>query len=173
MTNWLQIMRRFRKDDEGSSTIEFIIVATTFLTGFFWVFESGLILTKKVMLERALDMTVRDLRLHSSPLYTHDYIKTKICERALVLDDCENNLLLELEVVDLSIGFTPNYTCVDKENDIVPVTTWEPGQRNEIVYMRACVVVFPMLTGAMALFKDSETTGVPLVADTAFVNEPG
>jgi hypothetical protein len=173
MTNLLQLMRRFRKDEGGSSTVEFIIVAATFLTGFFWVFESGLILTKKVMLERALDMTVRELRLHSSPLFTHDYIKTRICQEALLLDDCENNLLLELEVLDLSAGFSSSFSCVDKENDITPVTTWQPGQRNEIVYMRACVVVFPILTGAMSLFKDGATKGVPLVADTAFVNEPG
>ncbi len=173
MTNLLQLMRRFRKDEGGSSTVEFIIVAATFLTGFFWVFEAGLILTKQVMLERALDMTVRELRLHSSPLFTHDYIKTRICQEAMLLDDCENNLLLELEVLDLSAGFSSPFSCVDKENDITPVTTWQPGQRNEIVYMRACVVVYPILTGTMSLFKDGGTKGVPLVADTAFVNEPG
>lgn len=173
MTNLLKLMRRFRTDERGTSTLEFILVATTFLTGFFWVFEAGLILTKKVMLERALDMTVRELRLHSSPTFTHDYIKARICKEALLLDDCEDNLLLELEVLDLSAGFTTPFSCVDKEKDITPVTTWEPGQRNEIVYMRACVIVYPMLTGAMALFKDASEKGVPLVADTAFVNEPG
>lgn len=173
MKNWLQCLRRFRTDERGSSTLEFVIVATTFLTGFFWIFETGLTLTKQVMLERALDMTVRDLRLHSSPLYTHDYIKQKVCERALMLDDCNNNLLLELEVLDLAEGFSAPTACVDKENDITPVTVWQPGQRNEIVYMRACIVIFPMLTGSLALFKDSGESGIPLYADTAFVNEPG
>jgi len=173
MKNIMRFIFRFGKDDRGSSTVEFIIVASTFLTGFFWVFDAGLMMTKKVMLERALDITVRELRLHSSPAYTNDYIKEKICDRALLLNDCSHSLLLELEVVDLDAGVTSPVACIDKEHDITPVTTWEPGQRNEVIYMRACVVVFPMLTGAMSLFKNSEVTGVPLVADTAFVNEPG
>jgi len=173
MKMFMHMLRRFRSDEGGYSTVEFIIVASTFLTGFFWVFETGLVLTKKVMLERALDMTVRELRLHSSPLYTHDYVKTKICERAFMLDDCSTNLLLELEVLDLEAGFSAPISCVDKENDITPVTTWEPGQRNEVIYMRACIVVYPMITGSMALFKDRAETGLPLYADTAFVNEPG
>lgn len=169
----MQILRRFRSDEGGYSTVEFIIVATTFMTGFFWVFETGLTLTKKVMLERALDMTVRELRLHSSPLFTHEYVKGKICERAFMLDDCSNNLLLELEVLDLEAGFDTSVSCVDKENDITPVTMWEPGQRNEIIYMRACIVIFPMMNGSMAFFKGAAESGVPLYADTAFVNEPG
>ena len=172
MKIFFQILRKFRSDEGGYSTIEFLIVAMTFLSGFFWVFETGFILTKKVMLERALDMTVRELRLFSSPAFTHDYIKTKICERALLLDDCEDNLLLELVVLDLDAGFSSSVSCVDKENDVTPVTTWRPGQRSEIVYMRACIVVFPMLNGGMAMFKDSATSGIPLFADTAFVNEP-
>ncbi len=172
MTNLLQRLRLFRKNEEGYSSLEFVLVASTFLTGFFWIFEMGLLLTKEIMLERAVDMTVRELRLFSSPLFTHDYIKQKICDRALLLDDCDSSLLLELEVLDLNVGFTTPIACVDKENDITPVTTWEPGQRNEIVYMRACVVVFPMLSQAFAMFDDTAVTGIELFADTAFVNEP-
>jgi len=172
MTNWLKKMRGFRTDENGSSSLEFVLVASVFLTGFFWVFETGLILTKKIMLERAVDMTVRELRLFSSPAFTHDYIKNKICDRALLLDDCSNNLLLELEVLDLAAGFSSPISCVDKENDVTPVTTWQPGQRNEIIYMRACIVIYPKLTQAFAMFKDTATSGFNLYADTAFVNEP-
>ena len=164
--------RQFRQNEDGYSTVEFLIVATTFLTGFFWVFETGLIMTKQMMLERAVDIVVRDLRLASSPAYTHDYIKEKICDEALVLKECSDNLLLELVEVDLDVGFDRTATCIDRANEVTPVTSWEPGQRSEVVYMRACVLVDPMMPQEVALFSGTTDTGIPLIADTAFVNEP-
>ena len=172
MKHLINILRRFRSDEGGYSTVEFVIVASTFLTGFFWIFETGLVLTKKIMLERAVDITVRELRLYSSPDHTHDYIKDKICEYALVLDDCSTNLLLELEVLDLNTGFSNSIACVDKEEDITPVTTWEVGQENEVIYMRACIIIYPILPTGLSMFLGTETSGLPLYSDTAFVNEP-
>ncbi len=172
MRNLFKKLVNFRKDERGYSTAEFVIVAVTFLSGFFWVFETGLIMTKQMMLERAVDMTVRDLRLNSNPLYTHDYIKDQICDYALVLSDCSENLLLELEVVDLAAGFSQTPKCIDKENEITPVTTWEPGQRSEVVYMRACVIIDPLMPNGIALFPGTSESGIPLFADSAFVNEP-
>lgn len=165
-------LRSFRADERGYSTAEFTIVATTFLTGFFWVFETGLIMTKQMMLERALDITVRELRLASSPTFTHDYIKTKICSLALVFRECDTNMLLEMETFEPSSGFTQDYKCYDKENEITPVTNWQPGLRSEIVYMRACIIIDPMMPNGIALFPGSSAAGVPLIASTAFVNEP-
>jgi hypothetical protein len=163
----------FRADERGYSTAEFVIVATTFLTAFFWVFETGYIMTKQMMLERALDIAVRDLRLKANPLYTHDYIRDKICDLALVFKDCSANLLLDMDVVDLNIGYSKTFSCYDKKNDILPVTSWVPGQRQEIIYVRACIIVDPLMPHGLALFKGASETGVPLIADTAFVNEPG
>ncbi len=163
---------RFRSDEGGYSTAEFTIVATTFLTGFFWVFETGFIMTKQMMLERALDITVRELRLSANPLFTHEYVKGKICETALVFKDCTTNLLLDMDVIDLSTGYSKEFSCYDKKNDIVPVTAWVPGQRQELVYVRACIIVDPLMPNGIALFPGTSETGVPLIADTAFVNEP-
>ncbi|WP_069298314.1 TadE/TadG family type IV pilus assembly protein [Neptunicoccus sediminis] len=172
MFKFINKLRGFRDDERGSSTAEFVIVATTFLTGFFWVFETGLIMTKQMMLERALDITVRELRLFASPLYTHDFIKEEICDKALVFNDCSDTLFLEMDRFNPSVGYAKNYKCYDKENDIAPVTTWSPGSRNEIVYIRACIIIDPLMPNGIALFPGTSETGIPLVADTAFVNEP-
>lgn len=172
MTNWFRKLRRFGRDDRGYSTVEFVICATTFLSGFFWVFETGLIMTKQMMLERAVDIVVRDLRLYNNPLYTHDHIKKEICRLALIFEDCETRLLLELDTYDQAAGYTKEFSCYDKKNDLSPVTTWRPGLRQEIVYMRACIIIDPMMPNGLALFPDVQETGVPLVADTAFMNEP-
>ena len=172
MIGFLKRFRRFRKDEGGYSSVELVICATTFLSGFFWVFETGLIMTKQMMLERAVDMTVRDLRLFSNPLFTHDYIKDEICDLALVFKDCDTQLLLEMDTFDPASGFNQTYTCYDKKNDITPVTTWAPGARSEIVYMRACIIIDPMMPHGIALFPGVSDKGIPLIASTAFVNEP-
>lgn len=172
MIDWLKKWRRFRRDEGGYSSVELVVCATTFLTGFFWVFETGLIMTKQMMLERSLDIVVRDLRLYDSPTFTHDYMKERICDLSLILNDCETNLVLELDVYDQAAGYTKEFSCYDKEEEITPVTTWEPGLRQEIIYMRACIIIDPMMPNGVALFPNVQATGIPLVADTAFVNEP-
>lgn len=172
MTTFLSRLRRKTRSESGASTVEFTICATVFLTGFFWVFESGLIMTKKMMLERALDMTIRDLRLATSPDYTHDYLKAQICSHTSVFKNCEDNLLLELTPVNLDAGFTRTASCIDRENEVTPVTTWNQGEANEVVYVRACILVDPMMPEGIALFPGVTESGIPLFADSAYVNEP-
>ncbi|WGI21815.1 pilus assembly protein [Amylibacter sp. IMCC11727] len=172
-------LKSFRSDEGGYSTAEFVIVATTFLTGFFWIFETGLIMTKQMMLERAIDMTVRDLRLYSIPPTqletetTYQWAKRQTCENALVFKDCEENLHLEMDTFDPASGYAKNYKCVDREeNDLNPLGAFTPNQRSEIMYIRACIRVDPMMPNGIALFPGVNEEGIPLVADTAFMNEP-
>lgn len=172
MTSFLKLLRRFRRNEDGYSSVELVICATTFLTGFFWVFETGLIMTKQMMLDRAVDIVVRDLRLYNNPLYTHDYIKERVCEIASVFKDCEQNLNIELDTYDQAVGYTKTFSCYDKEHEVSPVTTWNPGQRSEIIYLRACIIIDPMMPHGIALFPNVQASGIPLVSDTAFVNEP-
>ena len=179
MLNLLRKMKGFREDERGYSSVEFVIVATTFLTGFFWIFETGLIMTKQMMLERAIDMTVRDLRLYSTPPTKlesetiYQWAKRATCENALVFKDCEENLHLEMDSFDPSAGYAKNYKCVDRaQNDLNPLGVFTPNQRSEIMYMRACIRVDPMMPNGIALFPGVNNEGVPLVADTAFMNEP-
>lgn len=172
-------LKRFRSDEGGYSTAEFVIVATTFLTAFFWIFETGLIMTKQMMLERAIDMTVRDLRLYTVPPTKlpseniYQWAKRKTCENALVFKDCEANLHLEMDTFNPATGYAKNYKCVDRaENDLNPLGVFTPNQRSEIMYIRACVRVDPMMPNGIALFPGVNDEGIPLVADTAFMNEP-
>ncbi|MEM6619918.1 MAG: hypothetical protein AAF761_05110 [Pseudomonadota bacterium] len=164
--------RRFRRDEGGYSSAEFVVVLTTFMTGFAWVFESGTINIRQMMLDRAVDLVVRDLRLYNNPNYSHDFMKAEICRYAYVFQNCDQRLFLDLQPVNLATGYTKTYSCYDKENDVNPITTWNRGARQEIVYMRACIIVDPMMPNGVALFPNVQATGVPLVSDTAFMNEP-
>ena len=179
MLKLIKKLRSFRSDERGYSSVEFVIVATTFLTGFFWIFETGLIMTKQMMLERAIDMTVRDLRLYSSPPTKlsaetiYEWAKRQTCENALVFADCEENLHLEMDTFDPASGYAKTYKCVDRSvPDLTPLGVFTPNQRSEIMYIRACIRIDPMMPNGIAMFPGVDDKGIPLVADTAFMNEP-
>ena len=170
-----QLLRRFRRNEKGSASIEFVILLPIFMTIFTSSFESGLLMTKYMMFERALDMAVRDIRMSDGTDITHDSIKEAICDEALLFKDCEDVLLLEMESVDLNgtiTALTPN--CVDRSSDVDPVVSFTPGTESEVMFLTACIIVDPLFPGAglgLALTKDG-TGGYAMIATSAFVNEP-
>ena len=58
-----QRLRKFARRETGTATLEFCIVFPIIMILFIAVFETAMILIRQVMLERALDNTVRLLRL--------------------------------------------------------------------------------------------------------------
>ena len=108
-------------------------------------------------------------------------MKARVCDRAKIFRDCEASVHLQMEVINLAAGipWTPPQ-CVDRrppdEQEIVPVvfSTGGRGVDSDTMFIRACVVVDPMLPGAglgAHLSKDA-TGGYQMVAFQAFRNEP-
>ncbi|SIN98747.1 TadE/TadG family type IV pilus assembly protein [Vannielia litorea] len=170
-------LRRYRSREDGNATIEFVILFPVFIILFLSCFEVGMLMTRQVMLERALDLSVRGLRLgHWSPP-THQELKESICERAGIIPDCMNSLLIELQPVSKST-WTPlpdQATCSDKSAPVQPVTTFHGGTENEMMLVRACAVMKPFFRstayGMRLPLIDGENYA--LVSTSAFVNEPG
>lgn len=138
--------------------------------------EAGLVALQKAMLERSLDLTVRDLRIGILAKPTHVDLKASICSNVLFIPNCRNALLLELQTVPRTTWAMPaNGThCVDLSKDVQPVTTFLPGLQNEIVVIRACVKIRPFFPGtAPGLHLPTDAAGMyALVGTSAFVNEP-
>ncbi|MBS8228883.1 pilus assembly protein [Vannielia litorea] len=170
-------LRRFRKREEGNSTIEFVILFPIFIIIFMSCFEMGMLMTRQVMLERAVDLSVRDLRLGHWKPPTHDELKKAICNRAGIIPDCMNSMLIELQPVSKST-WTPlpkQATCNDKSAPIQPVTTFNGGTENEMMIVRACAIMKPWFVanglGLRLPLVDGENYAI--VSSSAFVNEPG
>lgn len=166
--------RRVRSDEDGSAAVEFVIVAPVYFALMFSMFEAGWLMTQSMMLERGLDITVRDLRLGLQTDTSHDNFKDIICDNAKILKNCEDNMLLELVPIDDSSDVPTTTVCVDRDSEVEPVVTFNPGARSQIMFMRACVVIDPLMPGmglGLHLPKD-ESGGFALVAYSAFVNEP-
>jgi Flp pilus assembly pilin Flp len=168
-------LRRFRRDDSGAATVEFVIIAPLVFVVVFSVFESGWLMTQYMMLDRGLDLAVRDVRLGIDPEADHDSIRDAVCENAHILKDCRNSLVLEMIPI-ASAADVPSTTapCVDRSSDDKTVTTFSTGTRSAIMYVRACAIIDPIFPGmglGLQLNKDA-TGGYALLASAAFVNEP-
>lgn len=178
MRGWFRkILTRFGMSEDGAVTVEFVIVFPVFMALFVSVFEAGLMMTKLTMLDRALDLTVRQIRLASeSEAITHEAVKEMICDNTVIIDNCDNVLQLEMVVISTDTWTMPDNTldCIDREAEIEPVVNFSAGGENDIVYVRACIVVDPMFPNmglGLILTKDP-TGGVRLTASSAFANEP-
>ena len=165
----------FLADDGGNATMEFVVVFPFVMWFVMTTFETGLIATRMVLFERGLDIATRDLRLGTDPNPTHAALKQKVCENSTILSNCERDLILEVVELDLNSAYPQNQAnCIDRTEEIEPTITFNPGGRNRIMFVRACMVVDPIFPGlgiTLGLQRD-QTGGLQMVTYTAFMNEP-
>ena len=170
-----RLCRAFRRED-GTATMEFVVAIPVLITIFTASFESGLLMTRSIMLEQSVDMTMRELRLGHYPLPDAPLLKTEICKRTVIFKDCEANIMIEMTRVNTANWSMPktDVACIDRAEDIQPVTALQIGQQNDIMLVRVCVVqdaLFPTTGVGLGLPKDGNG-GYGVVAVSAFVTEP-
>jgi Flp pilus assembly protein TadG len=173
-----KFLRGKRREEDGNATIEFVILFPAFLAVFMSAYESGMMMVRNVMLERSVDLAVRDLRLGQPTPPTFEEFKTAICDQALIIQDCMNVVQVQLEPVSLTT-FAPlngDARCIDEGSTIEPrdATTYSSGVNNELMLVRVCALFDPFFPGT-TLGMQMPDTGYgqyALVATTAFVNEP-
>lgn len=167
---------RFRKNEDGNSTVEFVIMFPLFIFLILAGVELGVIAIRQATLERAMDLTVRDIRLGTGAPMQHNDIKQELCDRAPMVPNCAQSLKLEMINVDLHnwTGLPDTPDCVDKSKPAAPVRSFVAGQSNELMVLRACVKFKPLypLSG-IGRQLDKDNAGYAAVAvTTAFVQEP-
>ena len=170
------VLRPFRKDERGLASIEFAMFFPIYLGLFFWATELGIVMMKGTMLDHAMDVSMRDLRLGLVPNPSQEQLKADICARARIIGNCETQLMIELQPVSTETWAMPNtpVTCVNNDEEIQPVVEFDPGRQQELMLVRACImipVIFPDMTLGRRLFTDG-TGSIGISATSAFVNEP-
>lgn len=169
-------LRRFRLNEAGTAAVEFVMTVPLLLMIFMASFESGFLMIRSIMLEQSVDMTMRELRLGHYPLPTAALLKEEICKRSVVLTNCEDNITIEMTRINTANFSMPSTSiaCVDREEDIQPVTQLQIGQQNDVMLVRVCVVqdaMFPTTGIGLGLPKDGQG-GYGLTSASAFVTEP-
>lgn len=169
-------LRRFRHTETGSVTVEFVIVFPVMLMILFSTVELGVINLRQIMLDRAMDVTVRDIRLSTGSDMQHDAIRDAICDYAGMKDDCATSLKLEMVQIDpfnwSAVNATPD--CIDSAEEVDAVTNFQTGESNDLMFLRACMSFDPMFPH-WGLADSIQTDGdgrIHLYATSAFVQEP-
>lgn len=170
------ICGRFCRSEDGTATIEFAILFPIFMFVMASGVELGVATLQNSMLERAVDMTVRDIRLGTGTAPQHDEIKTLICDRAGFIENCSDNLRLEMIQVDPRawVAIPANADCTDQSEEVAPVRSFVNGLDNELMILRACAKfdpLFPTSGLGGAMIKDGAGK-YALVSTSAFVQEP-
>jgi hypothetical protein len=170
--------RLFRRDENGAALmLEFVIFVPLLFTSFLMAVEMSVYTMRSMMLDRGTDIAVRAIRLNTgTPQITHDWVKQTICNNSGWLEECNEQLKLEMVTVNPRdfhmLDQTPD--CVDVTQNPDPVRGFALGQQHEMMIMRACVrfkPVFPTSGLGRAFEKDSEGRA-KMISITAFVQEP-
>lgn len=175
MIQRIPLLRRFRRDENGSATIDLAIMFPLFIMAMMASVELGFISIKHMMLERALDLTMREIRLGTGSAPQHDKIKQDICNRAPMLEDCEINLRLEMVRLNLRTWTAPPgaIDCVEKSEVVNPVRSFSHGNVNELMLLRACALFEPLIpSSGLGKALDKQSGFAAMIAQSAFVQEP-
>ncbi len=177
----LPVMKRLTgrlvREENGSATIEFVILFPLFMMLFLSSIEVGVYLTRSVLLERALDLNVRALRLGQLDQdNAYNELKSRVCKDALIFKGCPDTVLIELTPIPRDTWALPTdgIACVDRSQPDNKPDDFELGAGGQIMLVRACAVLDPFFGTTplvMDLPKDA-TGGVSIVAASTYVNEP-
>lgn len=169
-------MRRFHRSEDGNGTIEFVILVPLIIMVTFSSYETGMLTTRQVMLERGVDVVVRRIRIGALPNPEHDDLKLQICQEAVIIPDCYNQIKLEMVVRDprnwAALTTTPD--CVDRDEPGAPLNNFGTGGNNQLMVLRVCALFDPVMPNAVigtALPKESGGA-YALTATSSFVMEP-
>jgi len=170
-----RLARAFKRED-GTAAMEFVLAVPLLITIFMASFESGLLMTRSIMLEQSVDMTMRELRLGHYTLPDAALLKKEICKRTVIFKDCSTNIMIEMTRISTASWALPTagVKCIDRSEDIQPVVALQIGQQNDIMLIRVCVVqdaLFPTTGIGLGLPKDGHG-GYGVTAVSAFVTEP-
>ena len=170
-----RLARGFRTED-GTASVEFVMSVPILMTIFMGSFESGLLMTRSVMLEQSVDITMRELRLGHYANPDAAKLKLEICNRSVIFNDCQNNILIELTRISKTTWTLPttSTSCINRDAEFQVADTMMALTENELMLIRVCVrqdLLFPTSGLGLKLATDSEG-GYGLTATSAFVVEP-
>lgn len=171
-----RLLRRAWRRQEGASTVEFAILVPLFMALFLAGVEAGIVMTRHAMLERGLDLAMRQLRLGRVAPVNTDTLRSAVCSQTVMIPNCQTDLLVELRRLPNQNPVLPADTapCVNRAEQTVPAVQLTPGVEHDLILVRVCLIydpLFPTSGWGLGLPVDA-SGGFRMAAASAYVNEP-
>jgi Flp pilus assembly protein TadG len=177
ITHIKNCLKRFRQEEAGAVyTLEFAVMLPVLFMTLMYGVELTTHANRQFQLDRGLEVTARIIRLNTSSEYSHDDIQQAICDNAGGLDDCNNNMRLELLPMDVRAytGLPETADCTNSPLTVTPVRGWSVGDQHELMIMRACYEYTPFMSslGLGKLLASGSNGKGQMISVSAFVQEP-
>jgi hypothetical protein len=172
-----KLFRRYKREEDGTSTVEFVILVPLLFSIFVATLEIGMMMSRWSGIDRAADMVIRSLRLGQYVNPDAEMLRREICDRVFLIENCFENTAVDIREIDRATFLMPDEDepCVTRDDEVIqPVTQIVPGQQNDLMLIRVCVTVdaiFPTSSTALPIQLDAKG-GYALSIASVYVNEP-
>jgi len=165
--------KRFRRNEDGATAVEFGLIALPFIALMLATIETALVFFAGQAMETAVDTASRLIRTGQAQQdgFSAEDFKKEVCSRLVSLLDCDNGLYIDVETYKTfdAIDLTDP---IDAGGTLKKDFNYDPGHGSDIVVVRAFYewpVYVNMLGHNLANMADGTHL---LTATTAFRNEP-
>lgn len=146
----------FRKDQSGSTAIEFAMLAPLFLGLIFSIFESGYFYYQQAVIEDVANRATRTIRVGAAPSASYqasssigcqtgkDCFYQTICSPLRWFGNCSQNLSVDVKTFNSFTELNNDLTSASCPSDSTydyNVQAYDPGQELSIVRVRVCYLV--------------------------------
>lgn len=166
-------LQRFRRERNGSASVEFVLIAVPFFALLFAVVETGIFFFAAQSLEVATQDTARLVLTGQAQTanQTAAQFKTELCNRLLNIFDCTGGV--SVDVRSFSSFSTISIPDPIGGGTCAPATLFSPGHASEIVVVRTFYKWPLVVTGLGYNIGNCTGNKKLLVSTVAFRNEPG
>lgn len=169
----MKIVRRFVRQEDGATAIEFSIVAAPFLALVFAIIETAIIFFAGQTLETAVSDSARLIMTGQAQAQnlTQSTFKDKVCTKVYGLFNCATGMSVDVRTYT---SFTAATTVkpVDANGNFVDNFTFSPGGPGQIVVVRL-MYQWPVYVSLLGFNLADISGGKRLLMATAvFRNEP-
>jgi Flp pilus assembly protein TadG len=167
------ILRRFRRNKNGTAAVEFALVAPMFFAVLFAIIEMALVFFASQILETVTQDTSRLIMTGQAQnaAYTQAQFKNAVCAKLVTMFDCVNGISIDVQSykafasVDIS-------DPIDAGKNFVPPNNYLPGGPGDIVVVRLFYKWPLFVTGLGFNPANIGYNQRLLTATAAFQNEP-
>lgn len=167
-------VRRFGREENAATAVEFGLIALPFIGLLMAIIETALLFLAGQNLESAVDITARLIRTGQAQDQglTGDTFKAQVCSEAIVLPSCTDSLHIDVRTYTSFTSMTITDPVDANGNVDYSSFVYNAGHGGDIVMVRA-YYEWPTFSRMLGLNFSNLTNGNHLLAAVAaFKNEP-